>query len=518
MAPHRLDDPAKLSIPPRRFRVDAEGLLGLFLYISGWIVIAQTVPNALDSYGYNAMLFIGALGTWRYGWWMVNLLRSFFFGKVVFPRMRVMADRVWQNGWRPGHIHFMMTTFHERRKTTYHYLDALVRELRREKLTGTLWIGFGANEDERAIREWMGWQRDLPLEIVMVKQQQPGKRMAIGVILRALSRYGVGQDDIAYLMDGDSILAEGTLQKTLSMFGADPELCALTTDEDAIVCGPLWVQKWLTMRFAQRRMWMQSHAISNRVLTLTGRMSAYRASAVVDKEFIRTVEVDTLNHWLWGNFRFLSGDDKSTWYTLLKNGRKMTYVPDAMVFTIEYIEGWGVTRMRDNLLRWSGNMLRNGMRAIALGPRRVPPFIWWCLIDQRISIWTVLSGFTAALSITFFINGWFIITYLLWIGFTRFVMGVTLFFFSDRIRMSYPFMLYGNQLISALLKVYIMFHLPRQRWTNRQSQKGGDDAMSNPYRRALAGYINGLYLCIMFFIVFLITGIMEWPEPYQLPL
>lgn len=501
-----------------RFQHDVLGWLGMYLYVAGWLIIAKTLPNSLDSYSYNALLFIGIIGTWRYGWWLINLARALLYGSTVFPQMRRVADRVWQQGWRPQHIHFLMTTFHERRETTHHFLNALVRELRREQLSGTLWIGFGAGEDERVIREWMKWQKHLPLEIVMVKQNLPGKRMAIGTILRALSRRGVGRDDIAYLMDGDSILAEGTLQKTLSIFGADPKLSALTTDEDAVVSGPLWVQKWLTMRFAQRRMWMQSHAISHRVLTLTGRMSAYRASVVVEKEFIRTVEVDTLNHWLWGSFRFLSGDDKSTWYCLLKGGGRMTYVPDAMVYTIEHIEGWGLLRMRDNLLRWSGNMLRNGMRAIALGPRRVPPFIWWCLIDQRISIWTVLSGFTAAMSITLFIDGWFIVTYLLWIGLTRFIMGATLFFFSDRIHISYPFLLYANQLLSAFLKVYIMFHLPRQRWANRQGQKGGDDAMNNPMRRLLAGYINGLYLAVMLFLVFLITGVLEWPHVYQLPL
>jgi hypothetical protein len=40
--------------------------------------------------------------------------------------------------------------------------------------------------------------------------------------------------------------------------------------------------------------------------------------------------------------------------------------------------------------RWFGNMLRASGRAIALGPRQVGLFAWWCLIDQRISMWTPL--------------------------------------------------------------------------------------------------------------------------------
>jgi len=58
---------------------------------------------------------------------------------------------------------------------------------------------------------------------------------------------------------------------------------------------------------------MQSHALSGRVLTLTGRMSVFRGEHLTKIDFIRLVEADCLDHWLWGRFRFLSGDDKSTW-------------------------------------------------------------------------------------------------------------------------------------------------------------------------------------------------------------
>ncbi len=86
---------------------------------------------------------------------------------------------------------------------------------------------------------------------------------------------------------------------------------------------------------------MQSHALSDRVLTLTGRFSVFRATHIVSHEFIRLQEADFLEHWLWGRFRFLSGDDKSTWYTLLRHGVKMTYVPDAAGTTIEVVDGSG---------------------------------------------------------------------------------------------------------------------------------------------------------------------------------
>ena len=130
------------------------------------------------------------------------------------------------------------------------------------------------------------------------------------------------------------------------------------------------------MRFAQRRIGMQSHALAGMILTLTGRLSLFRAHYVTSHEFIDIVEEDFLEHWLWGRFRFLSGDDKSTWYYMLREGARTIYVPDAYCITIESIHGSGYDRMVQNLRRWSGNMLRNGARAIALGPRRVGLFTW----------------------------------------------------------------------------------------------------------------------------------------------
>lgn len=56
------------------------------------------------------------------------------------------------------------------------------------------------------------------------------------------------------------------------------------------------MQAWYDMRFAQRRLAMQSHSFVAQVLTLTGRLSIFRAALVVDEGFIRNVEVDCLEH------------------------------------------------------------------------------------------------------------------------------------------------------------------------------------------------------------------------------
>ena len=39
--------------------------------------------------------------------------------------------------------------------------------------------------------------------------------------------------------------------------------------------------------------------------------------------------------------------------------------------------------------------------------------------------------------------------------------------------MSWPFILYLNQVINATVKIYMIFHLSKQKWTNRGNQSSG---------------------------------------------
>ncbi|MDE3060482.1 MAG: glycosyltransferase [Pseudomonadota bacterium] len=500
----------------RDFTLRWQDMVHLAFYGGIWTFIWLAFsPPLSDIRTHSALMIVGAFGLWRYSWWMLNFGRSQYYGRVVYPALRRYANLSWLEGWRPRHVHFVMTTFHEHPWTTAKCLESIFREVRDNGLAATLWIGTGADMDERVIRQWLETAPPADVGVNFVRQNQPGKRIAIGLTLRALSREFVHSDDIAILLDGDSVIMQGCLQRCLSLMGADPKLKALTTDEEALCIGPQWLQKWLTMRFAQRRMWMQSHSLSRRVLTLTGRFSVFRAPLVVQDEFIRLVESDHLNHWFWGDFRFLSGDDKSTWYYLLRHRCDMLFVPDALVYTIERVEGKGLKRALDNTLRWSGNMLRNGMRAILLGPQVCKPYIWWCLIDQRLTIWTTLAGFLTALSTMLFIKAQFFFTYVLWIMGTRFCMSSALFFYSRRIHVSYPFILYCNQLTLAFVKVWLMFRLPQQRWANRLDQRGID--LSGPrINRLFPLYQNGLTMAALALALLLCLGVLRLPDVQQL--
>src|SRR3546814_12663699 len=76
--------------------------------------------------------------------------------------------------------------------------------------------------------------------------------------------------------------------------------------------------------------------------------------------------------------------------------------------------------------RWFGNMFRTSGRAIALGPRRMGLFTWWCIVDQRLSIWTTLIGPTVAIVLTLLVRPSFGLVYLLWIMLTRLITSTLL--------------------------------------------------------------------------------------------
>ena len=480
--------------------------------VTGFLLLPGRLWN--DAGG-EFLLVLGLIGLWRYIWWSTHLVRANIYAHRVFPRIRAAADDVWDGGWRPKRVHVLMTTFRERRDTAEAVVRALCGELRAIGRPAIVWLGSAEAEDEATLlRHFTLVGDDLDIDLRIIRQQQPGKRIALSLLLRALAREGLGSNDIVALMDGDFVLERNALVRCLPLFAADPSLHAVTTDEEAHVIGPAWVQSWLSMRFAQRRIAMQSHALSGRVLTLTGRFSVFRATHITSEEFIQLVESDHLKHWLWGTFRFLSGDDKSTWFGLLQKGVRMLYVPDARGLTIETIEGDGRERMVANLRRWSGNVLRNGWRAIRLGPWRMPPFIWWCLVDQRMAMWTMLLGPLMALVAAFKIGWPFLAAYAIYVVLTRLLVSLVLFSYSARVDFNYVWCLYANQIVNASVKLYMIWRLPNQRWSNRgnQTEQAAGGRLLGLTRALMASYLTALSMGALVLIALLATDVLPRPS------
>jgi glycosyltransferase Alg8 len=224
-----------------------------------------------------------------------------------------------------------------------------------------------------------------------------------------------------------------------------------------------------------------------------------RARVACNPDFIRQIEVDYIDHWRLGRVRLLTGDDKSSWFWLLRNNYHMLYVPDVVVTTIEEPPSpHFVPASLALMTRWFGNMLRTNTRAIELGPMRIGWFTWWSVVDQRISMWTSLTGFIFAILGTMFITPYAALVYVAWIMASRYVLTLLLLTSRDRVSLSYPFLLWYNQVVGSLIKTYIFAHMHRQRWTRQRTTLARDTTrFREAFQNASSIYMHVLSLGIL---------------------
>ena len=101
------------------------------VWIACLVLLLVYAPNRIWNDAAGAMvLSLGAIAAWRYSWWALHLLRAQIYSRIVFPRLRRRADALWQSGWRPRMLHFMVTTFREKPELTEAVLESIIRECR----------------------------------------------------------------------------------------------------------------------------------------------------------------------------------------------------------------------------------------------------------------------------------------------------------------------------------------------------------------------------------------------------
>ncbi|MCL7940061.1 glycosyltransferase family 2 protein [Halomonas sp. ATCH28] len=487
-------------------------ILGIALLI----VVIDGLPLDVFSTESKSFFFaIGAVGIWRYTWWLIQALRSVWYNRRIFPRLRAEADAAGEQAL-PPELYVLCTSFRIEPEVSFQVYDALVREVADYGVPTTIFASLSDRSDVDVITHVMddnGWPENIELRYMF--QKGDGKRSAMAEVLRAISRRMPAPGALLVSMDGDIRLEPGTLSRSLSFFSVQEDLGALTTNNSAIVTGGDATKEWYDIRYAQRHLVMSSMSVSRRLLVLTGRYSAFRADLATQPDFIELVENDHVDHWRFGTFKFLSGDDKSTWYWLLKNGWRMLYIPDVHVSGFEELPD----RKRffksttDLMRRWYGNMLRTSNRAIALGPRPMGLFTWWSLVDQRLSMWTTLIGPTVAILVTLFIRPSFIFAYALWILFTRGIVTLILAWQHGRYSLLWVPLIYYNQVWGALLKTYVSFRFNRQKWS-RQGISAGEpnDPLAVKRQRRMGHVLHGFAYGVLLYVLILATGVLQPPD------
>ncbi len=499
-------------------------MIGYFIYFLVLVATALMLPDIYFDASANQFLFaLGALAVWRYGWALTHFTRSLIFRKIVFPRLRKQATEM-GDAAKPAHVFLLLTTFRIGTDVTVRTYRAAIADAIACGVPTTLVTSIVEMSEERLVKALFHSQNPPPhVKLIITRISGTGKRDALAAGFRSISNCRVDlEHSVVSVIDGDSILPLGSTEACYRMFGLNPMLGALTTDEDCELYGDDAVtnlyRKWYSMRFAQRQIYMSSNGLSGRVLTLTGRMSMFRASIVTSRAFIETVQCDFVDHWRLGRFRFLTGDDKSSWFHILRDGWQMWYVPDVNILTIEEIPERNFLVGATVLMRrWFGNMLRTNGRALKLKRKDIGNFTWWNLWDQRISMWTSLFGLVAALIAVLIHDGALFLIFVWWIAFTRFTQALMLLSSRKQISITWPFLIYFNQIYGSIMKIYVLNNLSKQKWTRQKtSLKQGGDRFETWYREASSKMSLATYVLVFVTVVTFIIGAFDVGDIYSI--
>ena len=455
-----------------------QALPSTFFYVGLIVLILVLLPEPAWEIRPDYLFVLGILGIWRYSWMLLHIGRAFWYQVVWYPRIRRLVRKLPPEKAFPGHLYFLIPTYKEVPWISQHMIHSVLRETAGLPSKVTLIVVCAEGEDVLFRRTLQDHPRgdEVTLEIM---NQRDGKRMGMSQALRALAdKNRQEEDSVIIFMDGDSVLGPYVLWKCLPLFKLFPKLGAVTTDELPVVEGSRWYKQWYELRFAQRHRLMRSMSLSRHVLTLTGRFSMFRTRLAIEKEFIDYLEDDHLDHALHGRFRFLTGDDKSTWFCLLKHGWEMLYVPDALVFCLETADENPFRQSVAKMHRWFGNMLRNNGRAVGLGPKPMGFFTWWSLVDQRLSMWTTLVGPIGAILLAIFRSPYYLVFYLLCALLFRLLYLLSLATEGMRLSFFHLWQLIYTQWMGSLVKIWVSFRLDQQTWGKARggiSLKGNQD-------------------------------------------
>jgi len=451
------------------------------VYILVLLIYTFLLPAYLfDPYQKKLIFIIALVGMWRYTWFILNISRAYIYKNHKFKAIRKL-EQEGGSELDPEHLFLLITTFRIGTDVTVKVYREAIKDAIRSGYDVTIIASIVEMSEERLVRKiFLNLNPPKNIKLVITRIKGTGKRDALAAGYRVVANSPVTlARSVVAVIDGDSIITPGLLTKCSRLFGLDPELGGLTTDEDAQL--PKEPEKihehvysqWYKMRFAQRNISMSSISLSDRVLTLTGRMSMMRANIVAEKDFVNTVQLDYINHWRLGTFGFLTGDDKSSLYYIMKSGWKMLYVPDVMVYTVEEIVNENFFKGSLTLMhRWFGNQYRTNSRQLNITNARavVQTYPWYAMIDQRITRWTTPYGFFIAVLGSFSWGAYMFFAYIWWIMLTRLLMIFLYRMSRDNIHPSWAFLLYYNQLIGSFVKIYIWNHLYKQSWTRQKTK------------------------------------------------
>ena len=488
-----------------------KNIAGHSLYLGVIALLVLSIPGHAMADVSRGLVVVGVIGAWRYGWAILNFLRALYYIKLRFPRLRRRAEQDHARHAIRPHAFFLVTSYKIAPEVTVPVYQSVFRAAAMAEGGATVVASVVDSADARLISQiFDGMGGEVSRVRLFVDQiAGTGKRDALARSFRLIAREAPTRHDVLIVVDGDSAVPEDLVARTAPFF-ADDRIGALTTDEHALIKDSALFRTWFDLRFAQRQVMMSSMGLSGRVLTLTGRMSVFRADLATQPDFIDMVQSDHIDHWRLGRVRFLTGDDKSTWFWLLRRGYRMAYLPDVTSVSMESQPDPSFVKSAITLMiRWYGNMLRTNGRALMLSPFRIGFFTWWSILDQRVGIWTTLAGPISVLVSAVMVSPAVLPAYVAWVMASRYVFAAVLTLVRGQsFPIAFPFLLYFGQIVGAAVKSYVLFRLDRQRWTRQSAAPQGRAAgtFAQRLRGMSSTYVHVLSLGWLTFGILVVSG------------
>lgn len=479
---------------------------GLLAWTVWGTALSWSIAGVLLSWnmvvGLPVIAAFGLVAAWRYSWGLLHLVRASIFLGIAFPRLR---SRAMDHAGTVEHVYGVVSSYDippEQFRAVY---AALIESCLAAGIPATLVAAVTTDKDIALLTELLrDYGNPAHLRVVAQFQDGSGKRSAMAEALRTIAREHPARNSVTLLLDGDIVLERDAVGESVRFMAADQTLSALTTNNDAVLAPNDVSRHWYWLRLAQRHLIMSSLSLSGRLLVLTGRFSVYRTHLLAERACTDVLENDHVDNWLHGRIRFLSGDDKTLWHHVLSRGGRMLYLPhikatafEAMPDHVGFITG--STKL---MVRWLGNMVRANGRALALGPVKCGPFLWWCLLDQRLSVISTLLGasIAACLAVTGHVGA--VALYLCWLFLSRTVASAVYGAFWGYYNPAWPVFLAYNQIWGGLLKLYLFCRPDRQQWTRQHIRLGS----STWFRRSLANLLFAVSLSAVIATAANLTG------------
>ncbi|MGB0968470.1 MAG: glycosyltransferase, partial [Halocynthiibacter sp.] len=397
-------------------------------------------------------------------------VRAIIYRRIIWPIRKRRVHKRYRDEGTVSHAYFMVTTYLVETEVSVMVYKQLFNAAANAVGGATVVASVVYGADERLIRQiYDSHSRDLSnVRLIIDRIPSKGKRDAIAKALNIIRTFNPTHRDICVFVDGDTVVPDNIVSESAPVL-TEPGVGALTTDEGVLIEKKNLFRDWFVLRFNQRQVMFCSQGLSKHVLTLTGRMSVFRADLATTPSFIEGIDHDTIQHWRLGEIVFLTGDDKSTWYWLLKNGYEMWYLPDARSWSVETQPRPSfVASAQVLMVRWFGNMMRTNGRALGISPALIGPFTWYAILDQRLSAWTTLVGPLSVVMAALLHDVYVIPLYIAWVLSTRYIFCVIINLFRGTwFPITHPPILYFGQVFGAAVKTFVLFRLNKQRWTRQ---------------------------------------------------